>query len=73
MRPDHLQTVFAGGDLEATARARDYFKPYPPSSPSVALIKEGKVVYMMGRGEIEMTPADAIAERLQASFKQHCS
>jgi len=73
VRPDHLGTVFAGGDLEATARAREHFKPYPPSSPSVALIKDGKVVYMMERREIEMTPPDMIAERLQAAFKQHCA
>lgn len=72
-RPDHLATVFAGGDIEATARAREYFAPFPPSSPSVALLKDGAVVYMMERREIETSPADVIAERLQAAFKQHCS
>jgi putative YphP/YqiW family bacilliredoxin len=71
-RPDHLATVFAGGDIDATARAREHFAPYPPSSPSVALIKDGKVVYMMERSEIEMAPADVIAARLQAAIKQHC-
>jgi putative YphP/YqiW family bacilliredoxin len=71
-RPDHLGTVFAGGDIEATARAREHFLPYPPSSPSVALMKDGKLVYMMERREIEGSPADAIAERLQAAFAQHC-
>jgi putative YphP/YqiW family bacilliredoxin len=72
-RPDHLGTVFAGGDIEATARAREYFAPYPPSSPSVALIKDGKLVYMMERRDIEMSPADVIAQRLQDAFTQHCS
>lgn len=72
-RPDHLTTVFAGGDIEATARAREYFAPYPPSSPSVALLKDGALVYMMERREIESSPADVIAERLQAAFTQHCA
>lgn len=72
VRPDHLTTVFAGGDIEATARAREYFAPYPPSSPSVALLKDGQLVYMMERREIEMTPAHQIAERLQEAFRQHC-
>jgi putative YphP/YqiW family bacilliredoxin len=73
VRPDHLGTVFAGGDLEATARAREYFAPYPPSSPSIALLKDGKLVYMMERRDIEMSPADVIAQRLQDAFTQHCS
>ena len=71
-RPDRLATVFAGGDLEATARARQYFAPYPPSSPCVALLKDGKLVYMMERREIETSPADVIAERLQAAIAEHC-
>jgi putative YphP/YqiW family bacilliredoxin len=73
VRPDHLTTVFAGGDLEATERARSYFAPYPPSSPSVALLKDGKLVYMMERREIESQPAQAIAERLRAAYQQHCA
>ena len=72
-RPDHLTTVFAGGDLEATERARDYFKPYPPSSPSVALLKDGKLVYMMERRDIEMSGSMAIADQLQAAMREHCS
>jgi putative YphP/YqiW family bacilliredoxin len=63
----------AGGDLDATARAREYFMPYPPSSPSVALLKDGKLVYMMERRDIEGSPADVIAQRLQDAFKQHCA
>ena len=72
-RPDHLGTVFAGGDLEATARAREYLAPYPPSSPAVALVKDGKLVFMMERRDIEGSPADVIATRLQDAFKQHCA
>ena len=63
-RPDHIATVFAGGDIEATARAREYLLPYPPSSPSIALLKDGELVYMMERREIEGCPAELIAERL---------
>lgn len=72
-RPEHLGTVFAGGDIEATARAREHFAPYPPSSPAVALLKDGKVVYMMERRDIESSPADVIAKRLQDAFEQHCA
>jgi putative YphP/YqiW family bacilliredoxin len=72
-RPNHLGTVFAGGDLDATARAREYFEPYPPSSPSIALMKDGKLVYMMERRDIEGSPANLIAERLQEAFRQHCA
>jgi putative YphP/YqiW family bacilliredoxin len=72
-RPDHLVTVFAGADVEATEQARGYFAPYPPSSPSIAILKDGKLVYMMERRDIESQPADAIAARLQAAFAQHCS
>ena len=72
-RPDHLATVFAGGDIEATARAREFFAPYPPSSPSVAIMKDGKLVYIMERREIEGSPANVIADRLQEAFRQHCA
>ncbi len=71
-RPTRLATVFAGADLEATERARSHFAPYPPSSPSIALIKDGKLVYMMERREIENQAADAIASRLQAAYETYC-
>jgi putative YphP/YqiW family bacilliredoxin len=71
-RPDHLATVFAGGDVDATARARERMTPYPPSSPSIALFKDGKLVYMMERRDIEGSGSMAIADRLQAAMKEHC-
>jgi putative YphP/YqiW family bacilliredoxin len=72
-RPDYLATVFAGGDIEATDRARAHFAPYPPSSPSVALLRDGRLVYMMERRDIESQPAQTIAERLQAAYEQFCA
>ena len=71
-RPDVLGTVFAGADIEATARARDLMAPYPPSSPSVALLKDGKLVYMMQRRDIETRDALSIASALRAAFDEHC-
>ena len=71
-RPDHLATVFAGADVEATETARNYFAPYPPSSPSVALMKDGKVVYMMERRDIESRTADMIAADLAKAIETHC-
>lgn len=71
-RPDHLGTVFAGGDIDATARARGYFAPYPPSSPSIAIMKDGQLVFMMERRDIEVSSSGMIAERLQEAFRQHC-
>jgi putative YphP/YqiW family bacilliredoxin len=70
--PEVLTTVFAGQDLEATARARDYFTGYPPSSPAVALLKDGELVYMMERHQIEGRGPVAIAEDLKAAFAEHC-
>jgi len=72
IKPDHLTTVFAGQDAEATERARGYFTGYPPSSPQIALMKEGKVVFMLERWQIEGRPADAIAEDLVEAFQEHC-
>jgi len=71
-RPDVLGTVFAGADVEATARARDLMAPYPPSSPSVALLKDGKLVYMMQRRDIETRDALSIASALRAAFDEYC-
>ena len=71
-RPDHLATVFAGADVEATETARGHFAPYPPSSPSIAIMKDGKLVYMMERREIEGRSADMIAAELQKAFETHC-
>ena len=71
-RPDHLTTVFAGADVEATEQARGYFAPYPPSSPSIAIMKDGQLVYMMERRQIEGNPADAIAAELRKAFELHC-
>ena len=72
VKPDHLTTVFAGQDAEATERARGYFTGYPPSSPQIALMKEGKVVFMLERWQIEGRPADAIAEDLVEAFQEYC-
>jgi putative YphP/YqiW family bacilliredoxin len=72
-RPDVLTTVFAGADDEATRRAREYFKGYAPSSPSVALLKEGKLLYMMERKNIEIRTADDIADELKAAFDKFCT
>jgi putative YphP/YqiW family bacilliredoxin len=71
-RPDLVATVFAGADVEATARAREYFAPYPPSSPSVALLRDGKLVFMMERRDIEHRDAPAIARCLVEAFDRHC-
>lgn len=72
-KPDALTTVFAGQDVAATARAREYFTGYPPSSPSIGLFKDGKLVYMMERWQIESRPADVIAADLAAAFATHCA
>lgn len=71
-RPDHLATVFAGMEIEATARARSYFAPYPPSSPQIALLKDGKLVFMLERKDIEGRSPEDIARDLKAAFEQHC-
>ena len=72
VKPDVIATVFAGGDIEATERARSYFTGYPPSSPSIAILHDGKLVYMMERRQIENQTADAIARNLTDAFDQVC-
>lgn len=71
--PDRLATVFAGQDAEATAHARAYFSTVPPSSPSIALFKDGKLVYFMPRHNIEGRGPESIAQDLHAAFKEHCT
>ncbi|MBD0326938.1 MAG: BrxA/BrxB family bacilliredoxin [Pyrinomonadaceae bacterium] len=73
VRPDRVTTVFAGGDIEATERAREYFKGYRPSSPAIAILKDGEVVYMMERHQIENKWPQQIAQELTAAFDQHCA
>ena len=73
VKPDLVATVFAGADIEATEKARGYFTGYPPSSPSVALLQNGKLVYLMERHQIENQEADSIARELTAAFDKHCA
>jgi len=72
-KPDHLFTVFAGQDKEATAKAREYFAPYPPSSPSIALMKDGELVHFIERHQIENRSAQEIAADLAGAFDKYCS
>ena len=72
VRPEHLATVFAGQDADATARARNYFTGYPPSSPSISILRDGKLVYMMERWQIEGRHPQSIAADLIAAFEEHC-
>ena len=70
--PSKLTTVFAGVDREATDKARSLMVPFPPSSPSIALFKDGELVHMIERHHIEGRPADAIAENLKSAYDEHC-
>ena len=70
--PDIFATVFAGQDIGATAAAREYMLPYPPSSPSIALFKDGNLVHFNERHHIEGRPAEMIAENLQQAFNEYC-
>jgi putative YphP/YqiW family bacilliredoxin len=70
--PNHLVTVFAGVDTEATNTARGLMVPFPPSSPSIALFKDGILVHMVERHHIEGRPAELISENLKAAFNDHC-
>lgn len=71
--PKEVVTVFAGADIEATDRARSYFRPYPPSSPSIALLRGGQLLYIMERRQIEGRDAYQIAQELKAAFDKHCA
>lgn len=71
-KPEVLTTVFAGQDMEATDRARDYVTGYPPSSPSIALFKDGELAYFMERHQIEGRYPEDIAADLKAAFEEHC-
>jgi putative YphP/YqiW family bacilliredoxin len=72
VKPEKLTTVFAGNDAEATSQARKYFAPYPPSSPAMALFKDGKLVHFIERHHIEGRSAEMIAENLSMAFEQYC-
>jgi putative YphP/YqiW family bacilliredoxin len=72
-KPDVVATVFAGADIAATERARQAFAPFPPSSPSVALLRDGKLLYMMERRDIESRSAEMIADMLTLAFDKHCA
>ena len=72
-KPDRIFTVFAGQDVEATERARAYFVGYPPSSPSIALFREGKLVHMVQRSDIEHRDSADIATELRRIFDEHCA
>jgi putative YphP/YqiW family bacilliredoxin len=72
-RPDNLATVFAGVDKEAVDKARQYLMPYPPSSPAIALFKDGKLVHILERHHIEGRSADMIAGNLAMAFEQFCN
>lgn len=71
--PDRVVTVFAGADIEATDHARGYFKGYPPSSPSVGLFRDGELVFMLQRHQIEGREAPQIAQELTAAFDRFCT
>ncbi|MBK8192150.1 MAG: BrxA/BrxB family bacilliredoxin [Lewinellaceae bacterium] len=71
-RPERLVTVFAGVDKEATDKAREFLAPYPPSSPAIALFKDGQLVHFLERRHIEGRSADIIAANLQAAYETYC-
>jgi putative YphP/YqiW family bacilliredoxin len=73
VRPDRIVTVFAGQDREATDKARSYFTGYPPSSPSIGILRDGQLVYMMQRSDIEMSTPEMIASALTRAFDKHCA
>lgn len=71
-KPDHLTTTFAGYDLAAVQKVREHLMPYPPSSPAIALFKDGQLVHMVERHQIEGRPAQVIARNLIGAFEQYC-
>jgi putative YphP/YqiW family bacilliredoxin len=73
IRPDRIITVFAGQDRDATDKARSYFTGFPPSSPSIGLLRDGQLVYMMQRSDIEMATPEMIASALTRAFEKHCA
>jgi putative YphP/YqiW family bacilliredoxin len=73
IKPDHLTTVFAGQDVDATNRARGYFTGFPPSSPQIGLLKDGELVFMLERWQIESRDAEEIAHDLVNAFNQYCA
>jgi putative YphP/YqiW family bacilliredoxin len=72
-KPDRTITVFAGADIEATNKAREYFAPYPPSSPQIGLFKDGRLVFMLERHQIENKFAEQIAQELTQAFDRFCT
>ena len=73
IRPDRIITVFAGQDRDATEKARSFFTGFPPSSPSIGLLRDGQLVYMMQRSDIEMSSPEMIASALTRAFEKHCA
>ena len=71
-KPKHLTTVFAGVEKESTAKAREYMIPFPPSSPAIALFKDGQLVHMLERHHIEGRSADVISQNLAAAYNEYC-
>ena len=71
-KPDHLTTVFAGVDMDATSKAREFTAPYPPSSPSIALFKDGELMHFVERHHIEGNPASVIGDHLVEVFEEYC-
>jgi putative YphP/YqiW family bacilliredoxin len=72
LKPDHMVTVFAGVDREATQKAREYLLPYPPSSPAIAIFKDGNLVHMIERHHIERASEDMLAQHLKAAYAELC-
>ncbi len=72
-KPDHAITVFAGQDREATEKARGYFGGHPPTSPAIAILRDGQLVYLMQRSAIETSTAPALAQELNRAFDVHCA